>query len=142
MLNYYITQPIKLLVIFQFINIIVVSIFINIFNKNNKFNYTLNKKSQKVVIMIIIWLMAALPVSSLFLIKINLLFNITWIQIIVVLILFIFNTAILLIYFNYIFKNNNNYIYKKNSNNYNQIYIINLIIIINIIYCTIILFII
>lgn len=142
MLNYYITQPIKLLVVFQFLNIIIVSIFINLFNKNNKFNYTLNKKFQKILLIIIIWLIAALPVSSLFLIKINLLVNITWFQTILVLILFIFNTITLIIYFNYIFNKNNNFFFKKNNYNYNYIYIINLIIIINIIYCPIILLII
>lgn len=136
------TQPIKLLIIFQFINIIIVSIFINLFNKNNKFNYTLNKKSQKIIIILIIWLIASLPVSSLFLIKINLMFNMTWLQLLIILILFTFNTIILIIYFNYIFNKNNNFLFKKNNYNYNQIYIINLILIINLIYCPVILFII
>lgn len=136
------TQPIKLLIIFQFINIIIVSIFINLFNKNNKFNYTLNKKSQKIIIILIIWLIASLPVSSLFLIKINLMFNMTWLQLLIILILFTFNTIILIIYFNYIFNKNNNFLFKKNNYNYNRIYIINLILIINLIYCPVILFII
>lgn len=84
-------------ILLQFYTVLTVFFILNFYNK-----ITINKKTNKNIVLVLIWLLASLPVNILFFIKLIMLLKFNLINILVQFFLFLFNTLFILVYFNFL----------------------------------------
>ncbi len=98
MLNGYLTATISIVIILQFLSLVNIVFVLNLLNEKNIISLYLTKKINQRLVIILLWIVMLLPVSSLFLLKINILTNIANSLVFILLILIVINTITLVSY--------------------------------------------
>lgn len=98
MLNGYLTSTVSIVIILQFLSLANIIFILNLVNEKNIISLYLTKKINQRLVILLLWIIMLLPISSLFLLKINLLTNISNSLVFILIILIIINTITLVSY--------------------------------------------
>lgn len=98
MLNGYLTTTVSVVIILQFLSLVNIIFILQLLNKKNTISLDLTQKINQRIVSLLLWIVMLLPVSSLFLLKINVLTNVSNSLVVILIILIVINTVVLLSY--------------------------------------------
>ena len=90
-----------LILIMNVLLFVIAAVLLNFLKCGTQVNHFFNKKTYNVYILLLLWLLTALPVTSVFLIKTNVVLANIFSNFYISLIFFLLNTQILLVYYRY-----------------------------------------
>lgn len=120
MLNGYLTATVSIVIILQFLSLVNIIFILQLLNKKNTISLDLTKKINQRIISLLLWIVMLLPVSSLFLLKINVLTNISNSLVFILIILIIINTVVLVSYWTVTTNKLDSHKSKVDSNTYDK----------------------